>query len=140
MVGALIFSGAFSVTTTEAAQKTPVVIPKLTQADINKAIDTLAPKYGVSASLAKKISLCEDQGNPYSTHANKHGTTTWSTDIGPLQINDYYNESAMKAEGLNISNPIDNLNFGLGMLAEQGTQPWKASEACWKYGNPKAGY
>lgn len=139
MAVALIFSGAFSFSTSEAKEVAPPVITKFTQADINKAIDTLAPKYGVSAALAKKISLCEDQGNPYNTHANKHEGVTWSTDIGPLQINDYYNESAMKKQGLDISKPLDNLNFGLQMLKEQGTQPWKASEQCWKYGNP-SGY
>lgn len=136
MAAALIFSGAFSATT-EA--KEPVVT-KFTQVDINNAIDTLAPKYGLSAALVKKISLCEDTGNPYSTHANKHGTTTWSTDIGPLQINDYYNESAMEKQGLDISKPLDNLQFGLQMMSKQGTNPWKASEKCWKYGNTKAGY
>lgn len=128
---ALILTGALSFSTSEAKEVAPPVVTKLTQADINHQIDIQAPKYGLSPSLVKKISLCEDKGNPYSTHANKHGTTTWSTDIGPLQINDYYHESEMKAEGLNISKPLDNLKFGLEMMSKQGTTPWNWSKYCW---------
>lgn len=104
---------------------------KITQADIDATIDALAPSYGLSASLVKKISQCEDQGDPYSTHANKHGDVVWSTDIGPLQINDYYHKAEMKKLGLNINKPIDNLKFGLSMMETEGTVPWKWSEPCW---------
>lgn len=104
---------------------------KVTQADIDNDIDVLAPSYGLSASLMKKISQCEDQGDPYSTHANKHGDVVWSTDIGPLQINDYYHEAEMKKLGLNINKPIDNLKFGLSIMETEGTVPWKWSEPCW---------
>lgn len=112
----------------------------MTQADVNAYIDAHAPALGIDPSLAKAISRCEDRGNPYNTHPNKMGTTTWSTDKGPLQVNDFYHESEMKARGLDIDKPLDALKFGLDMMHSEGTTPWNASKACWKDGNPNAGY
>lgn len=134
---AFIFAGVFSFPAHVTKADAPPAIVKLatatkvTQADIDAAIDVLAPSYGLSPSLVKKISQCEDQGDPYSTHANKHGDVVWSTDIGPLQINDYYHKAEMKKLGLNINKPIDNLKFGLSMMETEGTVPWKWSEPCW---------
>lgn len=106
---------------------------KLTQRDVDNLIDKWAPGLGLSATLVKKISQCEDQGNPYAVHPNvrKGQTTAWSNDIGPLQVNDYFHEGKMVKAGLKITNPVDSLKFGMEMMAKQGTTPWNWSKGCW---------
>jgi hypothetical protein len=48
-----------------------------------------------------------------------------------MQINDYFHKDKMNSMGLDITNRYDSLRYGIMLLAQQGTQPWKASEWCW---------
>lgn len=57
--------------------------------------------------------------------------TVWSRDWGPLQVNDYYHEKAMRDRGLDIRNEIDSLQYGMELMYKEGTTPWRASRHCW---------
>lgn len=121
-------------------RSTEVYLPpgasKLTQADIDVLIETQAPKYGLDPALVERISACEDAGNPYSIGMKAYV----GEDYGPLQVNSYFHSSEMKAEGLDITNPVDSLTFGLEMMQKEGTQPWLASARCWRDGDESAAY
>ena len=116
--------------------------PSLSSSDLRGLASSTAAKYGLDPVLVQKIIGCESQWKATNVHPNvRAGTTTpWSYDIGLLQINDYYHETEWEAQGLDMKNPKDNLEFGLKMMQQQGTQPWNASKNCWLKGDTSAGY
>lgn len=107
--------------------------PSLSSSDLMKLASSTASKYGLDPVLVQKIIACESQWNPKTVHPNiRQGTTTpWSYDIGLLQINDHFHEAEWDAQGLDMKNPKDNLEFGLKMMKQEGTTPWNWSKWCW---------
>jgi hypothetical protein len=109
---------------------------------IESEIDRLSIKYSVSSSTVRRIISCEGQMYGNNIHKNyetvtavSDGITTstkvhWSTDFGPLQINDYYHKALMSKLGLDIENEFDSLEYGIMLLSTQGTKPWSASAKC----------
>ncbi len=54
-----------------------------------------------------------------------------SADTGVMQINKRYHEKRALELGLNLENIYDNMAYARNLYEAQGTQPWKASSACW---------
>jgi len=100
---------------------------------LDNEITILSKEYKVNEILVRNIIDCE--GKIYGYKDNKNISTTtgkvWSTDHGPMQINDYWHESTMKKLGLDINNRYDSLKYGIMLLAQEGTKPWNASKWCW---------
>lgn len=137
LLGAVFIITCVNPKSTAADNMAGTTPERITQADIDNTIDILAPKFGLTSSLVKKISSCEDQGNPYATHQNFRKDGSYgSVDYGPLQINSSHKKD-MVAKDLNIKDPMDNLYFGLEMMRDEGTAPWSASEPCWASAKPK---
>jgi len=77
--------------------------------------------------LIESIIKCESSGNPKALRAIKgHGK-----DVGYFQINTFYHGRVARKMGLNLYNPIDNLEYGMYLLNKEGTKPWRASKRCW---------
>lgn len=98
------------------------------QSEINK----LSVEYKVSSSTISEIVKCESSmyGTAINHNLDKNGKI-WSSDYGPLQINDYYHEDRMNKLELDIHNQWDSLEYGIMLFKEQGTKPWSASKKCW---------
>lgn len=99
---------------------------------IDQQIHANSLKFGLDEALVRKIINCEGKiyGNATGRNLDQYGNV-WSTDHGPLQVNDYYHKATMDKMGLDIYNESDSLYYGMKMMSEQGTVPWKASRYCW---------
>lgn len=86
----------------------------------------MAVKYDVDPDLARKIIACESSRKPYAINHNKNGTTDYSF----WQINSIHAKEAW-VNSLDITNPLDNLEYGFVLLSKEGVSPWSASQACW---------
>lgn len=102
------------------------------QKDLVHKIAVLADEYHQDPELALKIIRCEGW-NHLATGDNKNlkDGIHWSTDIGWWQINDYYHRNRALKLGFDISDPDQNLKYGMLLLKEEGTKPWLASAKCW---------
>ena len=94
---------------------------------IEQKITKLALEYHVNPAVVHAIISCESE---YKSSAIGKMAVI-GQDIGIWQINSYFHEEAAKERGLNIYNSNDNLRYGMILLFEKGTQPWKASRTCW---------
>lgn len=118
-----------------AGSTTPIIPPvvlkehRLTQSDIDLIIDVEAPSYGLSPKLVKKISRCEDGGNPYVVHHNSDAVL--STDHGPLQVNDYWHSEEVAKRKIDLDEPVQSLRYGMEIMKREGTTPWNWSKGCW---------
>jgi len=54
-------------------------------------------------------------------------------DIGKCQINTYWHESRAEAMGLNLYDPLDNMEYCLYLFETEGVVPWRSSQACWQH-------
>lgn len=102
-------------------------------AAIPDKLPILAVKYGVDPFLAASIIYCESKGRPDAVWKNKDKNgEVWSRDWGYWQINDYYQDATATAQGYDIHDPEQNLEYGFVLMSKQGTRPWSASQSCWK--------
>lgn len=53
-------------------------------------------------------------------------------DTGFFQINRRYHQNAADRLGFNIDTLEGNVSYGIWLYERQGTQPWTASEHCWR--------
>jgi hypothetical protein len=54
-------------------------------------------------------------------------------DVGQFQINLWVHGSELQRLGLDVIHSADdNAKYALMLYKESGTQPWSASENCWK--------
>ena len=53
------------------------------------------------------------------------------SDVGVMQINEYYHGKTAKAFNLDLSNFEDNLLYARYLYEKEGTAPWSASKKCW---------
>lgn len=111
---------------------TITVIAQTDDRTLDGEIIRLSKQYAVNEKLVKKIIKCESQMYDEAVNHNldKDGKV-WSSDYGPMQINNYYHESIMETMGLDIHDRYDSLEYGIKLLAKYGTKPWNASRKCW---------
>ena len=57
-------------------------------------------------------------------------TRHWSTDIGPWQLNDHWQEETAKSMGLDIYDDKENIEYGFWLYAKDGVKRWSASQHC----------
>lgn len=91
----------------------------LVQQEIDKEVDNL--------KILKAIINCESK--------NRHVVGTLAKagiDIGKCQINTYWHEARAEAMGLNLYDPLDNMEYCLYLFETEGVGPWKSSQACWQ--------
>lgn len=96
-----------------------------------KTVDSLitiyAKKYGVDEQLARDIIRCES--NFFEDALNTKAIV--GEDVGIFQLNSYYWQEHMAEKGWDIYNTEDNIEAGMWLLNEQGSQPWLWSKHCW---------
>lgn len=128
LIGSLITSGYFLPINTIKSEN----INTIKTFNLDNEITNLSAQYKVNEQLVRKIIQCESEMYPSAINNNidKNGKV-WSSDYGPLQINNYYHEQVMNKLGLDIHNEYDSLKYGIMLLAAKGTQPWTASKMCW---------
>lgn len=100
---------------------------------IDSEITRLSVEYKVDEKLVRAIIKCESSMYGSAINHNKIDGVVWSSDWGLMQINDYYHKDTMLKLGLDIKDEYDSLEYGIMLLANEGTKHWKASESCWKH-------
>ena len=110
-----------------------LTIPVEPQKSLSQEVHRLALKYNQDENLINRIIKCESSLYKNAVNENKNAQgEVWSTDYGPMQINDYYHAGKMRAMGLSIYKWENSLEYGVGvLLAREGTRHWSASASCW---------
>lgn len=83
--------------------------------------------------ILAEVARCES----YFTHNDPHTGNVIrgrvnSSDVGVMQINEYYHSDTAENMGLELTNFEDNMAYAKYLYDREGTQPWSASKACWQ--------
>lgn len=85
--------------------------------------------------LLERIAVCESGGYQFYPEGHpKEGqlVVSHTNDVGKYQINVHYHLERSQQLGLDIYTEIGNTEYAYLLFAEQGSNPWSASESCWK--------
>jgi len=98
------------------------VVTNWTEERIAQEIDKVFP----DAPIMHDVMRCESGGD-----IEAYNPTNNSHDNGLFQISDLYHGKRVRALGLDVGDPADNIRFARILYDEQGLQPWSASKHCW---------
>lgn len=88
--------------------------------------------YFADIPLLAEVAWCESrfvQTDP-TTGEVKRGHLN-SSDLGVMQINEYYHGAEARRMGLDLHTLRGNLAYARYLYEREGTRPWSASEFCW---------
>jgi hypothetical protein len=78
-----------------------------------------------------RIAKCESGATHYRNgQVIFNGNNNKTVDIGFFQINSIHSKQA-SAMGLDLTKESDNIEFGMYLYQNFGTEPWYSSKACW---------
>lgn len=77
------------------------------------------------------VAQCESTFRHYGADGNVLRGTMVSSDVGVMQINEYYHYDRALSLGYDIHTLDGNLDYARFLYEEQGLQPWSASRPCW---------
>jgi hypothetical protein len=106
-----------------------VVLPEAHYQDVGVVVR----EYFKDIPIMAEVAWCESRLTHIDPHTGEvmRGMANPS-DIGVMQINEYYHGDTAEALGLDIMVLEDNLAYARNLYEREGTQPWSASRPCWQ--------
>lgn len=88
-------------------------------------------EYFSDIEIMSDIAWCESK----FVHTNDDGSILRGdpnpSDVGVMQINEYYHSDRAEALGLDLHTLIGNVSFARDLYIREGTAPWISSMGCW---------
>ena len=114
---------------------------KVLKTDVTVGPDTLETyvrEYFTDTPVLAEIARCESEFRHIGTNGQIIRGKVNQSDIGVMQINEYYHTKPSKALGYDLYDLEGNLEYAKWLYDEFGTSPWNASKACWGSGTKVA--
>lgn len=83
--------------------------------------------YPVMAEVAK----CESRFRQFGENGDVIRGKVNSSDVGVMQINEYYHLKTADRLGINLYTLEGNVDYAEYLFEKEGTTPWLASSKCW---------
>lgn len=129
-----LYSGPAIVNSSTTASTTPVVaIEQSTEIEIpsNKGLDKKVREYFRDTPLLAEIAKCESSFRQYNKDGEVLRGKVNKSDVGLMQVNEYYHGEPAKKLGFDIYSVEGNLAYAKWLYDREGGQPWRASSPCW---------
>ncbi len=97
----------------------------------NVGLNKLVREYYSDTPLLAEIARCESSFRQYSEDGKVLRGRVNGSDIGLMQVNEYYHGEPAKKLGFDIYTVDGNLAYAKWLYTREGGQPWKASSPCW---------
>ena len=78
-----------------------------------------------------EIAQCESHFKQFDTDGSVHRGVVNHSDVGVMQVNEYYHGKTAAKLGLDLYTIQGNVAYAKYLFDTQGTQPWSSSEPCW---------
>lgn len=77
------------------------------------------------------VAKCESTFRHYDDNGKVLRGSAVNSDVGVMQINEFFHDARARSLGLDIRVLYDNLRYARLLYEEEGLQPWNASRPCW---------
>lgn len=95
-------------------------------------LETYVRNYFAETPVLAEISRCESHFRQFDSEGNVLRGTVNKSDVGLMQINEYYHQDKADELELDLKTIEGNLAYAKYLYDKQGVTPWKASSKCWK--------
>ena len=89
-------------------------------------------EYFADAPVMLAIAECESHFKQFDKTGSVHRGKINRSDVGVMQINEYYHADKAEKLGINLYTIEGNLEFARYLYEKEGTTPWLSSGKCWK--------
>jgi hypothetical protein len=114
---------------TASAEAKPTVVEQ------PKVVEQVVRNYFSDTPVLSDIAWCESKFRHFDNYGAVLKGEVVSTDIGVMQINEYYHGKTADTFGIDIYTLTGNLKYARYLYEKEGTTPWLASVKCWGYEN-----
>jgi hypothetical protein len=104
----------------------------------NVGLNKLVREYFTDTPLLAEIAKCESSFRQYDKDGEVLRGRVNGSDVGLMQVNEYYHGESAKKLGFDIYSVEGNLAYAKWLYNREGGQPWKASSPCWGKTNASA--
>lgn len=87
--------------------------------------------YFTDTPVMIKIAYCESRFRQYDKNGKLIRGEVNRSDVGVMQINEYYHLERSKKMGLDIHTLDGNLAYARDLYEREGARPWMSSSPCW---------
>ncbi len=122
---AAVAQASSSAPTTEVATSTVVI------AQTNPTVEGQVKAYFSDIPVLISVARCESDFRQTNKDGSLFRGKINKSDVGVMQINQYYNASSALRLGYNIETLQGNMAFARHLYEVYGTDPWSASQKCW---------
>jgi len=88
-------------------------------------------EYFSDIPIMADIAYCESRYRQYEPNGELFRGVVNNSDVGIMQINEYYHLEDSKKLGLDVHTVEGNMEYARHLYNTQGVQPWKSSAPCW---------
>lgn len=88
-------------------------------------------RYFSDIPIMVEVARCESTFRHYRDNGSVLRGYVNGSDVGVMQINEYYHGDRAAELGIDIFSIEGNMEYARYLYEEQGTDPWNASRPCW---------
>jgi len=97
----------------------------------NLSVEARVDDYFDDIPLLKKIAWCESKFKHYTDSGNILRGEITPSDIGVMQINEYFHKDTADRLGYDIYTLEGNISYARWLYKREGSLPWSPSMKCW---------
>jgi len=122
---ALALSAAIGTAATPQTAPSPQLMPKA------QTLEEYVREYFADTPIMADIARCESHFRQFSKDGSVHRGKVNKSDIGVMQVNEYYHGKTSKKLGLDIYTIEGNVAYARYLYEREGVEPWSSSKPCW---------
>ncbi len=92
-------------------------------------------EYFKDVPMLVTVAKCESHFIHFNKDGEVHRGRVNQSDVGVMQINEFYHLKTAKAKGFDIHSLSGNLAYARDLYEREGLKPWVHSSACWNKTN-----
>ncbi len=131
---ALLTSSFFGPVSVAVAQDVANSINTQSQSAIVEPItlENYVREYFVETPVLAEIARCESTFRQYDSNGDILRGKVNKSDVGLMQVNEYYHGEKAEDLGFNLLTIDGNLAYAKYLYDKEGATPWNSSSKCWK--------
>ena len=113
------------------ASSSPIVMADVVSITAPMTLEDHVREYFADTPILAEIARCESTFKQIGTNGKIIRGKVNSSDIGIMQINEYYHKAKATSLGYDLYTLEGNLAYGQYLYDKEGSRPWNSSSKCW---------
>ena len=98
---------------------------------VAQTVEQYVREYFAGAPIMAEIARCESRFKQFDNDGSIHRGTGNRSDLGVMQVNEYYHGKTARTLGLDLYTIQGNVAYAKYLYGKEGTRPWISSSPCW---------